>query len=781
MAITISGENNNDKILATDGVIDQISGFSVVGVMTATSFTGDLTGNVTGNLTGNVNSTSPLLLQTGGYERFRITGNNELGIAGANYGSSGQVLTSGGSGSAVTWSAIPSQVTIANNADNRVITGGSGTNLNGESSLTYDGTMLFCTGGTITAERGAIPSVESKNSTSSSYARFYCSQTSGSGGYAAFQKLGTTSTAIGGANATQIWCTGDAPLVIGVNNGERLRITSGGNVQVNGGALHLDANGELAVFETDTNLAFTNSAKLAFDYSGNVARIRSSHNGSGTTRPLAFYIANDEILRINTNGKVSLGSAPPTSPVAWLHVKGNTYQTLRLENYDGGGNGPYIELYNNSASPADDDYTGIISFKNRNSANEEITYSQIRSQSTDITDASEDGIMTFHTRKDGTFGERLRITSGGCLALGTNSPGQSTLPGIHIKSTANDDCRIAFETGNKPSSRIGYYGLSNRFGVDVYNGFEIRDVGASYASRFLIGSDGQATFDVGAPSSSNKVIGRFQSQSTRALDIVWHDSGSLMGFNTPGNHSYIFKCNDSEKLRITSTGEVKQYGFTGSADTAVDDLVIGNTDSGTNRGMTIWSHSNQNGGIAFADNDSNFRGAIQYLHAQDRLRFIAEGEEVGMWSNQRGLMVGPTSTGDSVTSKGGAKLYHLCGATPLNGSYNSSTETPLMRCGHSFNGIFQMWMLFNGDEYHKGCRQETIMCQGTYGYVSNSVRREHNQNALGAGLNSMDFGYQNSGSPNYYFKVTATWASGQNQPYILWSWTGHNSEYPYAL
>ena len=126
MAITISGENNNDRILAPDGVIDQISGINIVGVLTATTFEGNLTGNVTGNLTGNVNSTSPLLLQTGGSERFRITGNNELGIAGANYGSSGQVLTSGGSGSAVTWSAIPSQVNITNNADNRVITGGSG-------------------------------------------------------------------------------------------------------------------------------------------------------------------------------------------------------------------------------------------------------------------------------------------------------------------------------------------------------------------------------------------------------------------------------------------------------------------------------------------------------------------------------------------------------------------------------------------------------------------------------------------------------------------------------
>ena len=134
MAITISGENNNDKILASDGVIDQISGINIVGVLTATTFIGNLTGNVTGNLTGNVNSTSPLLLQTGGTERFRITGNNELGIAGANYGTSGQVLTSGGSGSAVSWTTIPTQVTISSNANNRIITGGSGTNLVGEAN-----------------------------------------------------------------------------------------------------------------------------------------------------------------------------------------------------------------------------------------------------------------------------------------------------------------------------------------------------------------------------------------------------------------------------------------------------------------------------------------------------------------------------------------------------------------------------------------------------------------------------------------------------------------------
>ena len=149
MAITISGENNNDRILASDGVIDQISGINIVGLITASHINvgsniqlgnaGIITATTfVGNVTGNVNSTSPLLLQTGGSERFRITGNNELGIAGANYGSSGQVLTSQGSSSAPTWTTI-SGTTINNNADNRVITGsGSANTLNGESNVQID-------------------------------------------------------------------------------------------------------------------------------------------------------------------------------------------------------------------------------------------------------------------------------------------------------------------------------------------------------------------------------------------------------------------------------------------------------------------------------------------------------------------------------------------------------------------------------------------------------------------------------------------------------------------
>ena len=129
MAIVISGVNKNDKILASDGVLDSISGINAAGIVTATSFTGDLTGDVTGNLTGNVtgnvNATSNLLLQIGGSEKFRVASSGQLGIGGANYGSAGQVLTSGGSGSAATWSTISSDSMSEGNTKAEVVDTGS--------------------------------------------------------------------------------------------------------------------------------------------------------------------------------------------------------------------------------------------------------------------------------------------------------------------------------------------------------------------------------------------------------------------------------------------------------------------------------------------------------------------------------------------------------------------------------------------------------------------------------------------------------------------------------
>ena len=94
---------------------------------------------------------------TGGTERIRINNSGAIGLSGANYGSSGQVLTSQGSGSAVTWSTI-SGTTINNNADNRVITGsGTANTLEGESTLTYSGNRLYAPSISVTDNGAGSP------------------------------------------------------------------------------------------------------------------------------------------------------------------------------------------------------------------------------------------------------------------------------------------------------------------------------------------------------------------------------------------------------------------------------------------------------------------------------------------------------------------------------------------------------------------------------------------------------------------------------------------------
>ena len=123
----MASEIRVNKITHTAGVgtiTTNVDGIVVAGIVTANSFSGNVTGAVTGS---GANLTS---IPAG-----QLTGTLPA-ISGAN-------LTS-----------LPAQATISNNADIRVITGGSGVNLNGESGLTYNGQAL--NDNSVTSENNAF-------------------------------------------------------------------------------------------------------------------------------------------------------------------------------------------------------------------------------------------------------------------------------------------------------------------------------------------------------------------------------------------------------------------------------------------------------------------------------------------------------------------------------------------------------------------------------------------------------------------------------------------------
>ncbi len=97
----------------------------------------------------NNRETGNMRLYTSGTERIRIGSSGQIGIAGANYGSSGQVLTSKGSGSAVAWESVSVGITT----EAATVTNGQTTLLDLGSAqdhkLTCTGTVtISCTGGT---------------------------------------------------------------------------------------------------------------------------------------------------------------------------------------------------------------------------------------------------------------------------------------------------------------------------------------------------------------------------------------------------------------------------------------------------------------------------------------------------------------------------------------------------------------------------------------------------------------------------------------------------------
>tara|TARA_B100000963_G_scaffold126578_1_gene110474 strand:- start:5238 stop:6644 length:1407 start_codon:yes stop_codon:yes gene_type:complete len=168
---------------ATDKIIGDSNGnLNLSGIVTASSFSGsgaNLTGidataikhtdgnvkvqaiNTGANLTGNLSVSGNL--GVGGVLTYEdVTNIDSVGVITARGGikigptagvagtffADGSYITAGiitattfhGSGANLT--SLPAQVTIANNGDNRVITGGSGVNLNGEANLSFDGSIL---------------------------------------------------------------------------------------------------------------------------------------------------------------------------------------------------------------------------------------------------------------------------------------------------------------------------------------------------------------------------------------------------------------------------------------------------------------------------------------------------------------------------------------------------------------------------------------------------------------------------------------------------------------
>ena len=236
--------------------------------------------------------------------------------------------------------------TISNNADNRVITGGSGNALNGESGVTYDGTNF-------TVSSGKIKLTDESSGSQLSI---------GASGDFAIEH-DSNHTYLGNITGDVV-IQNDANVKITAKSGgtERFRFTSGG--QLNIGGDFTQSTYDLSVTHASNFLRLKDSNEGNYDLRFMIQNGEANiwHYG---TDDLTFGARYDRKVHLLTNGSKRLTvngdlvGINNTSPSKNLHVTASSVATVRIETLDSRGQA-WDLLSTNGAGTN----TGTLSFRN---------------------------------------------------------------------------------------------------------------------------------------------------------------------------------------------------------------------------------------------------------------------------------------------------------------------------------------------------------------------------------------------------------------------------------
>jgi len=273
----------------------------------------------------------------------------------------------------------------------------------------------------------------------------------------------------------------------------------------------------------------------------------------------------EERLRILSDGKVLIG-----------HTSNIFNYKLAVFGTDGGNSGISASRFSNNSSPSslilsksrgtsigsytivqDNDEVGMIDFRGADGSDNMSKVAEIKA-SIDGTPGSNDmpGRLTFHTTADGASSttERLRITSGGRVGIGEDSPDSM----LHIKA-ANDRAAIRLE--NTYPSPNNVWELTPSISGVTNTGFCIRDV-TDGANRLVIDGSG----NIGFNRSSGLSAGGAQTQTATATPsrIVFNNHYSN-GYTDASLKVYLFNDGNTRHGFTSGPSHDLQYHCSGAA------------------------------------------------------------------------------------------------------------------------------------------------------------------------------------------------------------------------
>ena len=672
MAITISGENNNDRILAQDGVIDEISGINIVGLLTAGHINvGDniQLGNAgvatattfIGNLTGNVNASSNLLLQIGGTEKVRLNSSGNLGIGNNNPGD--KLVVNG---------AITS---LANNV----------TTYAARLRAIYDSTHAL--------------TLESYHNSSTP-----------------FEVIGTHADS-GGSN----------PRVVIAKGGQKVGINTAAVINdftlLTDGNGYIDFNGsggkgaEMNVYKKDDK-------SLTYKFANNGGQNElAQHYLTNAAGKYLWYIggtaASNEKMRLHNNGHLGIGTATPNSAlpltiagqypgIQFKDTNGTTSFNINADDglfriqtgVAGAGPSPRLNinsdgdvLINTITTPTAD----IKLLVNGNGGVSSGSYFSFRGEYANIPEPAAYAIKydSSATHLSGAGGLHQYAYGGVAFSLGGQDRVNFTTVGKVLIGSTTHNTLIASGVGSQLQVEGNSYQTSS---VALINNSTSTDPPFLNFGKSRAGTAGGTTI----VQNGDRVGGIRWSVAdgtdlhSRVAQIDVFVDGTPGSNDTPGQISIQTTPDGSntpvDRVNIDSAGRVTlgagtQSQFASQFNGGANQLLI--TSNG-DTGLTIDSTSSSSSSIHFADGptgNESYRGIIEYKHSEDDMKFAVAGQHVarlrkGSYSDVGGGMiignhadVVDSAHSDSRTLILGATTHGETGMTLLN----STTGTGKIR------------------------------------------------------------------------------------------------------
>ena len=350
---------------------------------------------------------------------------------------------------------------------------------------------------------------------------------------------------------------------------------------------------------------------------------------------------------------------------------------LTLTSTDAGSSAaPIIDLFRNSASPADADYLGQIKFQGESDTGVQRNYAKITGKILDASNGTEDGIIEFAHIKAGSQNISARFRSDSLQLLNGTAltvAGTSTFNG-DITGAAGVDLNLDSTLGNNSST--------------AYSGFDGRLVFDTSYSDTARGPN-----KIQLQNASNTWIGGF-GISNNALDI--YTGGTTAFRRSSGTNTYTTQLTIDYLGNISPSGDVRLTSSAGNGtSTAVTDAAWSRLEfdqdySDTARGpnkILLTPYSNWKGGFGISSNSLDvYTGGNIHFYGKTNTddaaniellaKFATDGAVELYWNNVKKLE----------TSSGGV---NISGITTSNSGfqfgssshyiYQSASDTATLR------------------------------------------------------------------------------------------------------